>query len=198
MHPHTQYEHQFRSAIERGQSISERSLASSLGIALGLTNLLVRRLVRKGWVRVTRARPNRVRYFLTPAGLAEKARLSRLYLQDAIGFYVMARDRIRESLTTAGGPSARIVFYGTGEIAEIAYVCLQETNFQLVGVIEGAAESNGRTFFGVPVHTISAVRDGIVGGTPYDRLVVTSFENQETARACLDALGVAPERVHWL
>ncbi len=81
MDAHEQYEHQILNAIDASQSLSQRSLASSLGIALGLTNLLVRRLVRKGWVRVTRIKPNRVGYFLTPAGVAEKTRLSRLYLQ---------------------------------------------------------------------------------------------------------------------
>jgi DNA-binding MarR family transcriptional regulator len=195
---HEQYEHQILTAIDGGQSLSQRSLANSLGIALGLTNLLVRRLVRKGWVRISRIRPNRVRYFLTPAGVAEKARLSRLYLQNAIGFYVRARDRIRESLANAGGPSTRIVFYGTGEIAEIAYVCLQETALELVGVVEVAGDTNGRLFFGIPVHSPGDMHDGLVGGKSFDRLVVASFENREATRARLETSGVAPERILWL
>jgi len=195
---HDHYEHEILTAIGGGRSVSQRSLAQSLGIALGLTNLLVRRLVRKGWVRVTRIRPNRVRYFLTPAGAAEKARLSRLYLQDAIRFYATARDRISESLANAGGPSTKIVFYGTGEIAEIAYVCLQATTLTLVGVVNAAGEPNGSRFFGMPVHSCDDVRDGTLGDIPFDRLIVTSFTNQEAARERLDALGVAPERVHWL
>jgi DNA-binding MarR family transcriptional regulator len=195
MDAHEQYEHHILNAIDGGQSLSQRSLASSLGIALGLTNLLVRRLVRKGWVRVTRIKPNRVGYFLTPAGVAEKARLSRMYLQYSIRFYTTARVRIRESLASVGGPNTRIVFCGTGEVAEIAYVCLQETSLRLVAVI---GETGIRQFFGVPVYSIDEVRDGIVGETPFDRLVVASFENHEASRAKLKALGVASERVHWL
>jgi len=195
MDAHEQYEHQILNAIDGSQSLSQRSLASSLGIALGLTNLLVRRLVRKGWVRVTRIKPNRVGYFLTPAGVAEKARLSRLYLQYSIRFYTTARVRIRESLASVGGPDTRIVFCGTGEVAEIAYVCLQETSLHLVAVI---GDTGIRQFFGVPVYSIDEVRDGIVGQTPFDRLVVASFENHEASRAKLKALGVASERVHWL
>ena len=195
MDAHEQYEHQILNAIDGSQSLSQRSLASSLGIALGLTNLLVRRLVRKGWVRVTRIKPNRVGYFLTPAGVAEKARLSRMYLQYSIRFYTTARVRIRESLASVGGPNTRIVFCGTGEVAEIAYVCLQETSLHLVAVI---GDTGIRQFFGVPVYSIDEVRDGIVGQTPFDRLVVASFENHEASRAKLKALGVAAERVHWL
>ena len=195
MDAHRQYEHQILDAIDGSQSLSQRSLANSLGIALGLTNLLVRRLVRKGWVRVTRIQANRVGYFLTPAGVAEKARLSRLSLQHAIGFYNTARVRIRESLSTVGGPDTRIVLYGTGDVAEIAYVCLQETSLRLVAVV---GETRKRQFFGVPVYAVDNLRDGKVGETPFDRVVVASFENQDRPRETLEALGVAPERVHWL
>jgi DNA-binding MarR family transcriptional regulator len=195
MDAHEQYEHQILNAIDGGQSVSQRSLASTLGIALGLTNLLVRRLVRKGWVRVTRIKANRVGYFLTPTGVAEKARLSRLHLQHAIRFYAAARVRIRESLSSIDGPNTRIVFYGTGEVAEIAYVCLQETALELVGVV---AETGSRQFFGVPLYSIDEVRDGVIGNTTFDRLVVASFENREASGARLEALGVQPERVHWL
>jgi DNA-binding MarR family transcriptional regulator len=195
MDAHRQYEHQILNAIDTSQSVSQRSLASSLGIALGLTNLLVRRLVGKGWVRVTRAHSNRVGYSLTPAGITEKARLSRLSLQHAIRFYKTARVRIRESLSTVGGPDTRIVFYGTGDVAEIAYVCLQETSLRLVAAV---ADTKTREFFGVPVYAVDNLSDGKIGETPFDRVVVVSFENQERSRATLEAHGVAPERVHWL
>ena len=198
MDSHEQYEHQILNAIEGNQLLSQRSLATDMGIALGLTNLLVRRLVRKGWVRARRIRPNRVRYFLTPTGLAEKSRLSRLYLRDAISFYVAARDRVRDSLTRVGGPSTRIVFYGTDEMAEIAYVCLRETQLQLVGVVSRPGVDAATPFFGIPVHAPDDIRDGVVGDTPYDSLVVTSVDHQDAVRLHLAKLGVSPGRVHWL
>ncbi len=198
MHSHERYEHQILTAIGSGQPLSQRALATRVGIALGLANLLVRGLVRKGWVRITRARPNHIRYVLTVKGVAEQARLSHVYLQDAIGSYQTARTRIREGLAAAGGPSTRIVFYGTGEIAEIAYVCLQETDLELVGVICDRPDARSRRFFGLPVHSPDQVHDSTLAGVPFDRLIVTSFETSELAGTRLRALGVAPERVHWL
>jgi DNA-binding MarR family transcriptional regulator len=195
MGSHQQYEHQILTAIESGGSHSQRTLASSVGIALGLTNLLLARLVRKGWVRIVRIQPNRFRYLLTPAGVAEKARMSRLYLQESVRFYTSARDRIRESLADAGGPDSRIVFYGTGEVAEIAFVCLQETELKLVGAVGDTARGH---FFGLPVFADGDVRDGFVGGTEFDRLVVTLFEDRQGTEARLHELGVSPSRVHWL
>jgi len=82
--------------IEANDLVSQRHLSQRLGIALGLTNLLLRRIVAKGWIKVVHIRPNRVRYLLTPAGIAAKARLTREYLASTLSFYADARERIRE------------------------------------------------------------------------------------------------------
>ena len=196
-----QYEHQLLTQIEGGHHASQRSLSTSLGIALGLTNLLVRRVVKKGWVRAIRIKPNRVSYLLTPAGIAEKARMSSAYFHYSLQYYGEVRDRVRGSLAEisrewpAGSADKRIAFFGAGEVAEIAYICLQETDLKLVAVVVDALPLR---FFGVPVHLAADMRDGAVGETPFDRVVVTSFDERDRSRGQLDALGVAPERIQWL
>jgi DNA-binding MarR family transcriptional regulator len=186
--------------IESNDGVSQRHLARRLGIALGLTNLLVRRIVAKGWVKVTHIHPNRVRYLLTRAGIAAKARLTREYLESSLLFYAEARERIRERFgelsaeLDAAGPTKRIVFLGAGEIAEIGYVSLQETDLQLVAVIDA---TRVKPFFGLPVQQPDPLAAASLGEQPFDRLVVMSFEKKKT-RAALDKLGVAPDRVFWI
>lgn len=186
--------------IEADDRVSQRHLSQRLGMALGLTNLLVRRIVAKGWVKATHIHPNRVRYLLTPAGIAAKARLTREYLESSLTFYAEARERIRERFAELsaelGGdaPSKRIVFLGAGEIAEIGYVSLQETDLELVGVIDG---TRLKPFFGVPVQQPDRLTGLSLAGQSFDRLVVMSFEKRRT-RAALDTLGVPPERVFWI
>ena len=124
MTSHEQYTHRILTELEAGNGISQRSLSRNVGIALGLTNLLVRRLVRKGWVRVIQIKPNRVKYLLTPSGIAEKARMSRNALNNSMRFYAEARDRIRERFAqlsiechdaeAGGNGGLRIVFLGAG------------------------------------------------------------------------------------
>jgi hypothetical protein len=179
-----------------------------MGIALGLTNLLVRRLVRKGWVRIIRMKSNRVRYLLTPAGITEKARMSRVALQNSIRFYVDARDRIRERFTTLSrelrsdgegfddtSAAKRIVFYGAGEVAEVGYVCLQGTDLQLVGVVD---DQGRKRFFDVPVHDPALLHATDINGSPFGRLVVMSFGDTDKIRAQLEALAIPPDRIFWI
>jgi hypothetical protein len=169
-------------------------------MALGLTNLLVRRIIGKGWVKVVHIRPNRVRYLLTPAGIVAKARLTREYLASSLLLYAEARERIRERLgelsaqLDVGDRTKRVVFLGAGEIAEIGYVSLQETDLELVGVVD---TERIKPFFGVPVTPPDRLRGARLGGRPFDRLVVMSFE-QKKARAALTGVELSPERIFWI
>lgn len=205
MTSHEQHTHRILSELETGEGVSQRSLSRNLGIALGLTNLLIHKLVRKGFIRVIHIKPNRVRYLLTPAGIAEKARMSREVLQRNVQFYVQARDRIRQRFArlSAEWPETPgehdqapkpIVFYGAGEVAEIGYVCLQGTDLQLVGVIDDHASH----FFDVPVYSRQALRPGTVDDQPYGRLIVMSFAETDDTRADLAELGFDREQVFWL
>jgi DNA-binding MarR family transcriptional regulator len=208
MTSHEQHTHQILSEIEASKRISQRSLSRELGIALGLTNLLVQRLVRKGWVRIIRIKPNRVSYLLTPAGIAEKARMSRAALQNSVRFYAEARDRIRERFAVLSsvwpgdglrseGDSIekRMVFYGSGELAEIGYICLQGTDLRLVGVVD---DQGRKRFFDVPVCDADRLHATDIDGSSFGRLVVMSFGDTDKIRKQLEALAIPPDRVFWI
>jgi DNA-binding MarR family transcriptional regulator len=206
--PHAQYELEILAELETDTAVSQRTLARRLGIALGLTNLIVRKLVRRGWVRMIHVKPNRVRYLITPTGLAEKARMTRDYLAHTIRFYADARSRIVARLDelseswprdeSGNGDSAkRIAFYGSGEVAEIGYVCLQDTDLSLVAVID---DQRTRPFFGVSVLTRTQLRDDPSLLDAIERIVVLSFSSdvRDAARESFRDLGIHEDRLFWL
>lgn len=202
---HDEYAHQILSEIEAGTAVSQRSLASNLGIALGMTNLLLRRLIRKGWVRVSHIKPNRVGYFLTPTGMAEKARMSRNYFRYSVQYYASARDRLRARFddlsrrwpggaAEAAARGKRIVFLGSGEVAEIGYVCLQETDLNLIGVIDFQGRAR---FFGAPLLP-AADTDALRQYLASTGAIVVAFNESEQLQAYLDGAGIPAERVFWI
>ena len=118
-------------------------------------------------------------YLLTPAGIAEKARMSRESLKYSLRFYTEARERISGQFAqlSADWPcdssEKRIVFFGTGEVAEIGYVCLQETDLRLTSVFD---DERRKPFFGVdvlPTHALREVRWDADHG--FSALVVMAF-----------------------
>ena len=140
---------QLLSELERNATVSQRSLATKLGVALGLANLYIKRLARKGYIKITTIPPHRIKYLLTPQGLAEKSRLTYLYMQYSLSHYRDMRARLREVLTRAMDRGVkRVVIFGTGEFAEMAYLSLREMNITLVGFVDDGPQES---FLSYPV-----------------------------------------------
>lgn len=135
--------------VERDGTVTQRSLATKLGVALGLTNLYLKRLARKGYIKITTIPSHRVRYLLTPQGFAEKSRLTYLYMEYSLSHYREMRARLREALSQAAKNGAkRVVIYGTGELAEMAYLSLREMHMTLVGFVD---DDQRESFLSYPV-----------------------------------------------
>jgi predicted transcriptional regulator len=73
--------------VERDGAVTQRSLSAKHGVALGLTNLSLKRLARKGHIKITTTPSPRVRYVLTPQGFAENSRLAYLYMEYSLSHY---------------------------------------------------------------------------------------------------------------
>jgi hypothetical protein len=198
---HDQHTRKILDKLAESSAVSQRLLSRELGIALGLTNSLFRRLVASGLVQLVRLRPNHVRYVLTPAGIAQKARLSRAYFLRTVRSYAEARDRVSYGLSRmgdeAGGAGIQtVVFFGAGEIAEVAWVCLQRTRLELVAVVDDAEA--GKDFFGLVVLPASALSADACNGVRYDRLVVTATSEEAALTSTLSGVGVPSGKVVWL
>lgn len=174
------------SEVERDAHVTQRSLASKLGVALGLTNLYLKRLAHKGYIKISTIPPHRIRYLLTPQGLAEKSRLTYQYMQYSIAHYRAMRTRLRCTLTDAMGEGVtRVVIYGTGELAEMAYLSLKEMNMTLVGFID---DNRQDSFLSYPV-----CGPDLVGGWEFDAVLLTDLENGDKHRELLGRY-LTPER----
>ncbi len=62
--------------ISISEHVNQRHLSKKLGMAAGLVNLYMRRLAHKGYIKVSGINPRRLRYLITPRGIAEKTRLT--------------------------------------------------------------------------------------------------------------------------
>ena len=180
---------QLLEALEREATITQRTLASRLGMALGLTNLYLKRLVRKGYVKCVTISPNRLVYSLTPKGMARKARLTYEFMKYSLDFYRDVRRLLRHSLSAGVNGRKRIAVYGTGDVAELVFLLLKEMGLDLVAVFD---EKSGR-FLGLPVYTI-ADHDG----EAYDVLIVAVLEKPGAARKRLIAAGIPPRKLLML
>lgn len=156
--------------ISSEEVVTQRSLAKKHGLALGLTNLLIRRLVRKGHVKIVNLNHNRIRYLITPQGLVEKARLTYAYLEYSLYFYRQIRTFLTRALSTIRQSEGKdVLLYGTGEVAEIAFVIFRQNGFEIVAVMDEDAR-NDASFLS---HSVRRMSD--LSTLSFDRVVVASL-----------------------
>jgi predicted ArsR family transcriptional regulator len=84
--------------IERDPDITQASLADQLGVAVGTVNWHLKRLVEKGYVKVKRAQRKKLRYIITPSGVALRARLTIEYVERSFHLYRKTRERVTKLL----------------------------------------------------------------------------------------------------
>lgn len=170
------------------EQITQRTLAAKVGIALGLANLCIKRLVRKGFVKCVNVQSNRILYLITPQGILEKSRLAYDYVDYSLHVYREVREHLRAVLQPLITSSVKaIAIYGTGEAAELAYLSIKELGLEPTAVFDGGG---GREFLGMPVRDI---RDHAT--FPYDLLVVATFAKPGSVMEQLVGLGVSPSKL---
>jgi DNA-binding MarR family transcriptional regulator len=189
---HVERELEILTAIEEGTPLTQRALAQRLGVALGLTNLYVKRLAGKGFIKIREfpTKPyarKRLRYILTAKGAAEKARLTYEYMGHSLQLFRRTRGNLRDAMgpLTQNGMK-RIALWGTGEAAELAYLTLKEFGLEPVGVF---ADDGGGHFLGLPVRPVSELP-----GAAVDGIVVATFEKPDRHLAELVRLGIPPQK----
>jgi DNA-binding Lrp family transcriptional regulator len=171
---------QLLEAVEQDARVTQRTLATKLGIALGLTNIYLKRLVRKGYIKCVNVQSNRISYLITPRGIAEKARLTYEFMDYSLHLYAGVRQRLRTVFQVCAAGGRRVAIFGRGEAAELAYLSLKEAGLEPVAIFDGDA---GPEFLGMPVRPISEH-----SAIDYDLIIVATLERsaQQLVSVLLD------------
>lgn len=121
---------------------SQRGLALATGFSLGMTNLLLKRLVKKGYVKVVTLNGRTLRYMLTPVGFAQKVKRSYEFLVASIRQLNEVKERIREVIAAENGVNRRIWVLGQNELAGLAKEVLMDAriDFGTIGNPDDAQE----------------------------------------------------------
>jgi len=159
--------------IGNTHSPSQRYLARKLNISLGLANSFVKRLAKKGYVKITTVPRNRVKYMLTPQGFAEKSRLTYEFIQHSLSLYKEALKKFEGLLKELEERNIRkVILYGANDLAEITYVSLKANNIKLVGMVDDT--KRGAKFLDFTIQSTSDLK-----AMEFDSIILTALESKE-------------------
>lgn len=174
-------------AVQQDSRVTQRGLANQLGMALGLANIYLKRLMRKGYIKCVNVQPNRLTYLITPRGIAEKARLTYEFMDYSLHLYREVRQHLRARLQECAESERKVAIYGCGEPAELAYLSLKESGLEPVAIFDAEP---GLDFLGMPVRPIAEH-----GAVDYDLVIVATLDKDLPQMATLVAHGVPAEKI---
>lgn len=91
-------EYQILNTIEKNNTATQRDIAQKTGLSLGSVNVLIKRLVKKGLLKIDRLNPRTLRYILTPKGIQEKARATYRYIMSSYRYISEMEQKIEDFL----------------------------------------------------------------------------------------------------
>ncbi len=175
--------------ISKNNEATQRDLSKKLGIALGLINSYIKNLASKGYITISAIPSKRYKYYLTPEGFIEKTRMTYHHLQNFTNLYRVARQDFQRLFGDLQKDNIKkVVFCGSDEVAEIAYITLQEFEIKLLAVVDD--EKENQIFLG---QTIKSVKD--VKAMNYDRIIVASFSREKELYSELLQAGVPSNKI---
>jgi DNA-binding MarR family transcriptional regulator len=159
--------------IENNGHLTQRDLSKEVGIALGLVNHLLRKMVKKGWIKIKNIDAKRIRYLITPEGAREKSSLLYKRVEGTIHFYLEAKSVIKDKVIHLKNEGIEDVsIYGINHISEVLFIVLKELELELAYVVDDNRE--GDVWFG---YTIVNMDEFLKSNA--NVLILASFDKKE-------------------
>lgn len=164
--------------IEGNGHLTQRDLSKEVGIALGLVNHLLKKMVKKGWIKIKNLDANRIRYLITTEGAREKSSLLYKRVENTIHFYLDAKRVIKDKVIHLKSEGVKSVsIYGINHIAEVLFIVLKELGLELTYVVDDNKE--GEVWFG---YTIVNMDEFLKSNA--NIIILASFNEKEIDSFC--------------
>lgn len=175
--------------VHRTPDMSQRSLSQRLGIALGVTNFLVRSMAKKGYIRIVRVKWRQWVYIVTPAGIARRIQLTFTYIERFLDHYRRVRHLLAENLNSLDlSTDSRIAIYGATELAEMVFLVLRDLGVTNIDIVENSPTRE--RFLGTEVQRLDSI-----SSADYVKVLVAYPTDVDERCEELRAGGIQPSQI---
>jgi DNA-binding MarR family transcriptional regulator len=112
--------------LEKNSDITQRDLSEKTGLSLGMVNLLLKKFIKKGFVKLERLNSKSFRYILTPEGFKEKSKKTIEYIKIYYQKTLIIKENVERIIRVYGKNRTYILFGKDREMKEIIEGILKE------------------------------------------------------------------------
>jgi len=160
--------------LHQNTGVKQRDLAQAIGLSLGMTNAILKRLAGKGFVAMRKINARNIHYLVTPEGIDLIARRSYRYLRRTVGHVVRYKEHMLELLAAAAAqpPQGRgitgVVLVGQTDLEFLVEWCAEKAglSFQRQADVDSLPGAGDPHVFVIAGEAVT--RNGQEGGEPWD------------------------------
>lgn len=176
-------------AIEHKASHSQREMAIKLNISLGLVNKFIKELTKQGIIETKNHLKTKTEYNITPKGVIEKTKLEIQHFSHSISLYRQIKNIVSKRLTKLKkNKEDNIIFYGTGELCEIACILLKDNDYKRIRIIDD--KKAGKYMCGIKIHNEAEMEN-----ISYGAILIMELENAKHVRNVLIKRGISSDKI---
>lgn len=124
---------------------NQRDLSQQMDLSLGSVNMLIKRLISKGYIRIRQLNERKMKYILTPKGFAEKMRKSVNYTMKTINSIGVIKKSIKQVIDHYHDLGERNFFVlGKSDLASLVKFVMDETHNECTGYFIDKAKKQGK------------------------------------------------------
>ncbi|MEO5886825.1 MAG: winged helix-turn-helix transcriptional regulator [Anaerolineales bacterium] len=128
-----QHEYALLDEIAQDSKVTQANLSARLGIAVGSVNWYIKRLIHRGWVKVSRLDRTRLKYDLTPEGMTVFTQRAILYARDSLKTYTSLRGKAKSLILDLKHQGVKSVYLdGDDELMDILRLTCMESGLLVV------------------------------------------------------------------
>lgn len=133
-----QHEYALLNEIAQDSMVTQANLSDRLGIAVGSVNWYIKRLISRGWVKVSHLDRTRLKYDLTPEGMVVFTQRALLYARDSLKVYQDFRKKAKALVAGLKEQGiSQVHIEGSDEIMDILRLTCIEDGMRLVDSPDG-------------------------------------------------------------
>lgn len=143
-----QHEYALLNEIAQDSMVTQANLSDRLGIAVGSVNWYIKRLIHRGWVKVSHLDRTRLKYDLTPEGMKVFTQRALSYARDSLKVYGNFRDKAKALVVDLKQQGIqRVYLNGDDETMDILRLTCIEAGIQISDIPEDCIlETTGQEY----------------------------------------------------
>ena len=139
--------------------VTQAELASRCSLSVAMVNNYMKDLCNSDLIEYNRKSVKSVTYHLTPSGIQCLETLQSEQIGEMVRMFAYAKERIiKRIMEMAGSALQRVVLYGSGNLAQLAFHALELSGIRVLGVCDDDPSVLGRDFCGREVVNPSQIR----------------------------------------